>query len=68
MLAVLAGVKNLLQNWSGIGVDGCSKVDGRGGGGGGMVEQDGEEHGVLELNACRLGVAEEVEEYICMQL
>ena len=30
MLAVLAGVKDLLQNWSGIGVDRCSKVDGRG--------------------------------------
>ena len=28
MLAVLAGVKDLLQNWSGIGVDGCSKVAG----------------------------------------
>ena len=51
MLAVLAGVKDLLQNWSGIGVDGCSKVAG---GGGVMVEQDGEEHGVLDLNACRV--------------
>ena len=57
MLAVLAGVNDLLQNRSGIGVDGCSKVDG-GGGGEGMAKQDGEEHGVPELNACRVGVAE----------
>ena len=54
MLAVLAGVKDLLQNCSGIGVDGFSKVEreGGGGGGGGVVEQDGEKHGVPEL---RLG-------------
>ena len=34
-------------------------------GGGVMVEQDGEEHGVLDLNACRVCGAEELEEYIC---
>ena len=48
MLAVLAGVKDLLQNCSGIGVDGFSKVER----GGGVVEQDGENHGVPEV---RLG-------------
>ena len=37
MLAVLAGVKDLLQNCSGIGVDGFSKVEREGGGGGGVV-------------------------------
>lgn len=31
MLAVLAGVKDLLQNCSGIRVDGCSKVESGGG-------------------------------------
>ena len=52
MLAVLAGVKDLLQNCSGIGVDGFSKVEREWGGGGGVVEQGGEKHGVPEL---RLG-------------
>ena len=55
-------VTKLVWDWGGW----MLKSGWGGGGGGGVAEQDGEEHGVLELNACRLGVAEEVEEYICI--